>query len=93
MASVCDIFTIKIVYAFCAVTFSTYLELFHVFVLGILFAVYKPWYHIISFVTAANLKFKFDSDEDDDDDNFELHDNSLENGDHVPVHDAELDVE
>lgn len=44
--------------------------------------------------TAANIKFKYDSEEeDDDDDNFELHDNRIENGDHVPVHNVELDVE
>jgi hypothetical protein len=44
-------------------------------------------------VSAANIKFKYDSDEEEDDDELELHDNSLENGDHVPVHDAKLDVE
>lgn len=44
-------------------------------------------------VTAANIKFKYDSDEEEDDDEFELHDNSLENGGHVPVHDAGLDAE
>lgn len=43
---------------------------------------------------AANIKFKYDSEEeDDDDDNFELHDNRIENGDHVPVHDVELDMD
>jgi hypothetical protein len=44
-------------------------------------------------ITAANIKFKYDSDEDEDDDEFELHDNRLENGDHAPVHDAEMDIE
>jgi hypothetical protein len=48
---------------------------------------------IVSFaVTAANIKFKYDSDEDEDDGEFELHDNSLENGDRVPVRNAELDI-
>jgi hypothetical protein len=48
----------------------------------------------VSFVvTAANIKFKYDSDDDEDDDEFELHDNSLENGDHVPVRHTELDIE
>jgi hypothetical protein len=47
----------------------------------------------MSFVTASNLKFNYDSEEDDDNDNFELHDNSMENGDHVPVRDVELDNE
>ncbi|PNF31622.1 hypothetical protein B7P43_G17195 [Cryptotermes secundus] len=41
---------------------------------------------------AANIKFKYDSDDEEDDDEFELHDNSLENGGHVPVHDANLDT-
>jgi DNA topoisomerase-2 len=42
---------------------------------------------------AANIKFKYDSEEEEDDDNFELHDNRIENGDHVPVHDVELDMD
>jgi hypothetical protein len=42
-------------------------------------------------VAAANISFKYDSDEEEDDE-FELHDNSLENGEHVPAHDSELDI-
>jgi hypothetical protein len=47
----------------------------------------------VNLFTAANIKFKYDSEEEDDDDIFELHDNRIENGDHVPVHDVELDIE
>lgn len=51
--------------------------------------------HIMSFGTASNLKFKYDSEEEEeeDGDNFELHDNSIENGVRVPIHDLELDNE
>lgn len=43
-------------------------------------------------VTAANIKFKYDSYEEEDAGELELHDNSLENGGHVPVHDADVDT-
>jgi hypothetical protein len=48
---------------------------------------------MVNLFTAANIKFNYDSEEEDDDDNFELHDNRIENGDHAPVHDVELDTE
>ena len=48
-------------------------------------------------ISATKVKFTYDSDEDgnddDDDDEFQLYDNDVENGDHVPVQDNKLDNE